>query len=464
MKEERTESGRKENGDGGETERALVPVDNLPDEASWADEAVAVEEVVGRSPRHLLMLLVFVCLIFLLWAAFSKLAIFSMAQGEVVPSTKVKSIQHLEGGIVKRILVREGQRVTKDEPLVELQTTASDADVRELNIRIKSLEIEGVRLEAEFSGRDKLTFSPELMRDYPELVKQAKDLFSARRERLRLEQERQKQLVNQSRQQMDEIAVRLRNQQGKLPLLQEQISISEELLKDDLTNRYTHLELLKEENTLKSVIEENESALKQAETALKVEQVRLNSILSAYNEEVQTALDENRGQYDGYMERLRKFDDSLQRTILRAPVDGIVKTLYLVTEGGVIRPGETVLDIVPEGDRLIVEARLPIQDIGYIHPGQKAVIKLSTADARRFGNIDGEVVHISPDTLITDKGQPYYNARIATDQSCFKGEGAEYCLYPGMIVLVNIHTGERTVLEYLFSPFFSSMDSALTER
>jgi membrane fusion protein, adhesin transport system len=180
---------------------------------------------------------------------------------------------------------------------------------------------------------------------------------------------------------------------------------------------------------------------------------------------VQTALDENRGQYDGYLERLRKFDDNLQRTVLRAPVDGIVKTLYLVTEGGVIRPGETVLDIVPEGDRLIVEARLPTQDIGYIHAGQKAVIKLTTADARRFGNINGEVVHISPDTLVTDKGQPYYKVRVATEDACFKGSGGEkYCLYPGMLVLVNIHTGQRTVLEYLFSPFFASMDSALTER
>jgi adhesin transport system membrane fusion protein len=389
-----------------------------------------------------------------------------MAQGEVVPSTKVKSVQHLEGGIVQRILVREGERVKKDEPLVELQATASDADVRELNVRIKSLEIEGIRLSAEFSGRNELTISPELTKEYPELVKQAKDLFRARRERLRLEQERQKQLVNQSQQQMDEVDARLRNQREKLTLLHEQISISEELLKDDLTNRYTHLELLKEENTLKSAIEENEAAFNQAETALKMEEVRLNSILSAYNEEVQTALDENRGQYDGYLERLKKYDDSLQRTVLRAPVDGIVKTLYLVTEGGVIRPGETVLDIVPEGDRLIVEARLPTQDIGYIHTGQKAIIKLTTADARRFGNIDGEVVHISPDTLVNDKGQPYYNVRVATEDSCFKGGGAKdkYCLYPGMIVLVNIQTGQRTVLEYLFSPFFASMDSALTER
>jgi len=448
-----------------QTGKELVKVEEDPEDVSPPDYETVIEEAVGRAPHYLLMLLVFMLMSFLVWAYFSGLDIFSMAQGEVVPSSKVKNVQHLEGGIVQRILVREGQRVKKDEALVELQATASDADVRELNVRITSLKIEGARLEAEMSGRDKVTFSEDLIREHPDLVSQAQEFFYARRQRLKLEQDRQIQLVNQRRQEKDEIAARLRNQKGRLPLLEEQITISEDLLKDDLTNRYTHLDLLKEQNGLKSAIEENEAALDQAASALKVEQVRLNSILSAYNEEVQTDLDENRRQYDGYTERLRKFDDSLERTVLRAPVDGIVKTLYLVTEGGVIRPGETVLDIVPEDDSLIIEAKLPTQDIGYIHIDQKAVLQLSSADARLFGKISGKVISISPDTLISDRGQPYYNVRIATEKACFESKGgSEYCLYPGMIVMVSIHTGQRTVLEYLLSPFLSSMDNALTER
>lgn len=441
--------------------REAVPTEN----AFPPEYATVVEDAVGRTPHYLLIVFSTMCLAFLIWAWFAKLDIFSMAQGEVVPSTKVKSVQHLEGGIVKRILVREGQRVKKDEPLIELQATSSDADVRELNVRITSLRIEGERLEAELAGKEKVTFSEDLIKEHPDLVRQAQDFFHARRERLRLEQERQNQLINQRKQEIDEIEARLRNHKNRLLLLEEQVAISEELLKDDLTNRYTHLDLLKEQNALKSAIEENEAALNQARTALKMEQVRLNSILTAYKEEVQTNLDENRRQYDSFMERLRKYDDSLQRTVLRAPVDGIVKTLYLVTEGGVIRPGETVLDIVPEDDLLIVEARLPTQDIGYIHLGQKAQLRLSSADARQFGSIHGKVVSISPDTLITDRGQPYYKVRIATDQPCFKGQGGlEYCLYPGMILQVSIQTGQRTVLDYLISPYFSSLENAFTER
>jgi len=138
--------------------------------------------------------------------------------------------------------------------------------------------------------------------------------------------------------------------------------------------------------------------------------------------------------------------------------------LYVVTEGGVISPGETVLDIVPGDDLLVVEAKLPTQDIGYIHLGQKTVIKLNSADARRFGNLNGEVVQISPDTLITARGQPYYKVLISPEREYFESKGLRYQLYPGMIVMVSIHTGQRTVLEYLLSPFMNAMDNALTER
>ncbi len=465
MNEEKTEPRVNQAEGDNNVGKELVKTENIPAEESRPDYESVVEDAVGQFPHYFLALFVSMCLAFFFWATFSKLDIFSMAQGEVVPSSKVKSVQHLEGGIVQRILVREGQRVKKDEALVELQATASDADVRELNVRITSLRVEGERLAAELANRDEVKFSPELVQDHPDLVSQAQEFFHARRQRLKLDQERQTQLVNQRRQEINEIEARLRNHKSRLLLLEEQIGISEELLKDDLTNRYTHLNLLKEQNALKSAIEENESALNQAATALKVEQVRLNSILSAYNEDVQKSLDENRRNYDGYTERLRKFNDSLDRTVLRAPVDGIVKTLYLVTEGGVIRPGETVLDIVPEDDLLIVEARLPTQDIGYIHLGQKAQIKLASADARQFGTIHGEVVNISPDTLISDRGQPYYKVRIATDQACFEGRGgAEYCLYPGMILQVSIQTGKRTVLDYLIAPYFSSLEDAFTER
>lgn len=429
------------------------------------DLASATYDEVKKATHFFFLLLSFLCFSFGCWAYYGKLDVVSIAEGEVVPSTQIKQVQHLEGGIVRRILVQEGQLVEKEQPLVELQTTAGDADVGELNLRIIGLRIEIIRLEAEAAGTERLEFTPDLLSSHPTLVQEAQNLFQARRGRLQDNLKRQKELVTQRLQGINEIKVRLRNQKKRVELLEEQLKISEDLLKSELTNRYQHLDLLKEQNTLKSAIEENGAMLSRAEAALKEEELRMNGIRSTYDEEVQTALEDSRRRYRELTERLRKYEDSLLRTVVRAPVDGVVKTLHVFTEGGVVRPGGTLMDIVPRDDVLVVEAKLPTQDIGYIHVGQKAAIQLNSADARRFGKLNGKVIHISPDTLITEKGRPYYKVRIATEKDYFQYKDlVKYRLYPGMILEVNIQTGQRTVLEYLVSPWITSMDTAMTER
>ncbi len=450
-----------------ETKEIINPEDATPDvepKDDRKDIAAVVYGDVKKSTRFFFYLFTFFCVSFGLWAYAFELDVSSMTEGEVVPLSKVKVLQHLEGGIVKHILVKEGQLVEKDQPLVELEMTASDADVRELKLRISALGIEILRLETEIAGSRKIPFCEDLLTDQPRLVQEAIDLFNARWQSLENDLNRQEELVVERRQEINEITVRLQNQKQRLELLKEQIKISEGLLEDDLTNRYQHLNLLKENNSLKSAIEENSALLHKAEAALKGSEVSLEGIHKSFEADTQADLENRRGRYRELTERLRKFEDNLKRTILRAPEDGVIKNLYISTEGGVVRPGETLLDIVPLDDTLVIEAKLPTQDIGYIHKGQKAVIKLTSADARRFGNINGEVVDISPDTLINPNGNPYYKVRIAPENIFFEYRNNRYDLYPGMILSVSIHTGQRTVLEYLVSPWVSSMDSAMTER
>jgi len=139
-------------------------------------------------------------------------------------------------------------------------------------------------------------------------------------------------------------------------------------------------------------------------------------------------------------------------------------TKKIATIGGVLRPGETVADIVPGGDRLIIEARLETQDIGFVQAGQSVVVKLTSADAKRFGNMDGTVTNVSPDTLVTQEGVPYYKVRIETEKDRFQRGDLQYRLFPGMQVVTSILTGKRTVLEYIAGPLLNSMDEAMTER
>ncbi len=141
-----------------------------------------------------------------------------------------------------------------------------------------------------------------------------------------------------------------------------------------------------------------------------------------------------------------------------------MKSLYVATIGGVVAPGATVADVVPAGDKLIIEAQLPTQDIGYVRPGQKALVMLASSDAIRFGSLKGNVVHVSPDAIENNDGVPFYRVRITTERDFFERNGVKYRLVPGVQVMCSIRTGQRSVLAYLTDPFLGSFQTALRER
>ncbi len=421
------------------------------------------DENVGAATHAFFAVCLVLVLGFGLWITFGELDIVSVATGQVTPSSQVKSVQHLEGGIVSEILVQEGDLVKSNQPLVVLKSTAGDADVGELRASVNALTAEIGHLEAEASGDDEPTFDSALLSNHPDLVKQALALFRARRTRLANDVASQNELITQRRQDIQEITARIQNNRTTLGFLEEQISISEELLKDDLTNRYNHLSLLQDASRLNGRAAEDAAALARARSTLKEAQVQLAGIQSRFNEEARTALEDARRQFEERTQRLLKFEDSVRRTVLRSPVDGVVKTLNVATLGGVLRPGLTVAEIVPGQDRLVIEARLPTQDIGYVRAGQKTIVKLASSDAVRFDGLTGVVTNVSPDTLVTSEGVPFYKVRIETDADHFAGD-LRYDLFPGMQVVASIHTGRRTILRYLLDPFLASMDGALRER
>ena len=398
------------------------------------------------------------------WGYYGKLDVVSTAIGEVIPSTQVKSVQHLEGGIVHEILIREGDSVAKGQSLISLESTASGADVNELKTRITALTADVARLQAEANSRNMPTFPVEMFSDHRELVNDTISMFKTRRSRIKNQLAGQREKIAQRQEEIAEISSRIKNSQLQLKLLEEQISISEDLMKDQLTNRMQHLELLKDAQRLKGKINEDTAAINRVRSARKGALNKLEAIRDSFHEKVREALEEKRRSLDEFSSRLRKFEDSLRRTVLRSPVDGVVKTLYVVTIGGVVGPGATVADVVPVGDRLIIEARLPTQDIGYVLPGQTALVMLASSDATRFGNLKGEVVQVSPDAIEADGGAPFYKVRIATEKDFFERHGVIYRLVPGVQVTCSIRTGQRSVLAYLTDPFLGSFQTALRER
>ncbi|MBF0293611.1 MAG: HlyD family type I secretion periplasmic adaptor subunit [Magnetococcales bacterium] len=446
----------------------------------FGDQNVAAAPGDGLEPgesipgvTHLFWLLSIVLLAgFGLWANFSMLDVVSIASGEVVPAGRVQQVQHLEGGMVREILVKEGDRVNRDQPLVTLDAIANQSDVETMRMKIRALRVDLHRLHAEAEGRENVDFealrasaTAETDADgWERLLQQARELFEARRKSLAVELRSQREQIDQRVHEIAEIEQRVKATQSRLTLLNEQIAISAKLLASENTSRYEHLNLLKEQGALRGSLEGDETAIKRGRAALKQAEEGVNVLLNRHRQEVRTQLVEAQRTLDEMTLRLRKLADSAQRTVLRAPVNGTVKTLRVTGAGGVVPPGGTVLEIVPGEDRLIVEARLPPQDVGHVRLEQPAVIRLAARDGDRFGKLDGQVRHISPDTLITREGAPYYLVRVVTPRTFFANGPDRYELVPGVVVTIGIVTGKRSVLEYLLEPLLHGMRFAMSER
>lgn len=425
---------------------------------------------IGKATHVFLMLLCALTLAFIAWACFGHLDVASSAQGSVSPSSQGKSIQHLEGGIVQSILVKEGDNVSAGQPLVTLESTARNADVEQLKIKIAALNIDIKRLESELNSNQDLAFNQELINNHPKLVIEAKKLNAIRQQRHLAKVRSQSHQIKQRQAEVAEVKARIKNTSIALGLVNEQVKISKDLLKDDLTNRYNHIDLLKSANKLQSRIDEDQANLMRTNAALDEENADLAGINHQHKEEVSTKLEESRRELNELLKQMNKYADNLKRTVITAPVAGVVKELFVFTRGGVIKPGQTLLDIIPSNDQLIIDAKLPVKDIGYIKIGQAATIQLASPDASHFAKIEGKVTFISPDTILPDNNdvsgmpEPYYKVRIVTDKDHFSGRGLKYKLYPGVHVSVNILTGSRSIMSYLLSPFSNSFHNALKER
>ena len=422
-----------------------------------------------RSERRFLLACFVLLAALTVWAVVAPLDVVSNAQGEVTPASRVKAIQHLEGGIVQDILVEEGALVKKGQPLIRLDPLRARAEFEELQKRLTGQRIDILRLTAEIDGLDAPAFSPALEQALPDLVAQARSLFTTRHKRLGHDLKAQENLIAQRQSEQRELTQRLASTRKTLDIVASEVSISANLLRNDLTSRMAHLEFLRQQQSLLTLIESDQNALPRTEAALSEARERMGSVREAFVEQARKDLAAAQQQVSELSQRAVRFENAEERTTLRAPVDGIVKTLAVATEGGVIQPGQIVAEIVPIEDRLIIEAQLPIQDISYVHPGQSVRVTMASPDAAAFGHLDGTVIRVSPDAVATQGNaaigaRSFYKVRIETNQNSFTMGNWHYLLYPGMQVQCSIRLGTRSVFEYLLSPWFQSLRFAFQER
>ncbi len=417
-----------------------------------------------RTSHLMFLFIVVMCAGFGYWAWQGELDIVSVADGQVIPTGKIRHIQHYEGGIVQRINVREGDEVTEGQPLMELEQVRSGASLEELQMRIDALRVDIIRHTAMIEDRDDPGFPREMETRHPHLVRHARDLLSAYRDSVLSQVEQLDNIVAQKRQRIQTITSDLENKRQRLPLLQEQLALSEELLADNLTTRYKHLEIMRHTKEIEGSIQNDMSALREAKHALQETEASRREVIFSHREKAVEQRKKAEQELDELSVRVKKFEDSMQKTVIRSPVNGIVKKLHMVTTGGVIKPGDIIADIVPSEEKLVIEAHLPISDIGYVQEGQAVFLMLPTADARKYGKLPATVVSISPDTFTDQNRRTFYNVLIESEHGYFQSGDQQHKLYPGMVVIAHIHIGTRTVLAYLLDPLMNTLSFSMQER
>lgn len=354
--------------------------------------------------------------IFILWACWAEVDEVTRGEGRVIPYSRLQKIQSLEGGILDRLLVKEGDMVEAGQALVKLDQTRFYAAYMEGQSKARALRAAIARLEAEVQGRDRIDFPASLPADGPE-VSSERALFQARRSK----------------------------KQEALGALEEELKITRE-----------NLRLIEPLVASRSVSEVEALRLKQDIASLKG---RVADIEQGFIQEAYTELTASKAELSSLEQILLQKEDQLRRTRLVSPVKGMVNNILVTTRGGVIQPGEAIMEVLPVEDQLLVQTRIKPEDVAFIAPGMSARVKITAYDYTIYGDLAGTVKQISADTIEEEtlRGKEYfYQVLVRTDRNYLEKNGQVLPIRPGMIAEVDILGGKRTVMSYILKPLLKA--------
>jgi hemolysin D len=430
----------------------------------------------------------------LAWASLSHIDIEATAPGKVVPSGRSKSVQPFQIGVVRAIYVHDGEAVTAGQTLIELDPTISDADMRHAQADLASIQLQMARLQAALSDKPDpvAEFHPPVDADPAQVAAQRQFLVH---------------LVNEQRAKLDVLDRQKAQKEGEratvlatiakdeavIPVLQQTADVWKTLYSHENGSKLNYLNSLQQLLLTQKDLPVQQGNLTASEQAIATIDAERSQAMEEYRRTLLDSLAEAQAKQGGLAQDLVKAKELQKRQILTAPVDGVVQQLAVHTVGGVVTPAEPLMVIVPSDSKLEIEAMVSNRDIGFIHTGQDAEIKVGTFDFTRFGLLQGKVINVSADAVTPgsmsgapasggksegkNQGQPsqigdtseddgasVYSALVSLDRSQMIVDQHAVSLEPGMAVTVEIKTGERRVISYLLSPLLRFREDALRER
>ncbi len=408
--------------------------------------------------KRLLLQLSALMLVALIWAAWTPVDQVVRAEGRIIASARAQIVQHLEGGIVNQILVREGQTVRAGDVLMRLSDVQANSSVQQGQTRLHVLKAQQARLMAEASGQA----SPAFGADIPAQVQQ--DALNAFRERInRLQSERLilGQQHAQRQAEWREAQDRIQSVQEELDLARKQSSLMEGLYRKGAASQMEFLDAQSRTQRLQTTLKDIQSSLPRLQAAVAELNAKLDETTTRFRSDARTELAQISAEVAKISVAVDGDSDRLSRTEVRAPSHGYINRLNVNTIGGVVKPGETVLEITPTEGPIAVEARVRPNDRASLRPGLPTRVMIGAYDYAVYGALSGKLTEVSADTLPDETGQRYYRVLIQTDKP--EGAMARQAILPGMTARADVVLGQRSIMSYLLSPLLKFRWQAMTE-
>ena len=440
--------------------------------ARWTDRSDSDATVVasgnkrGQLRMASLWLLWFIAILFAVlfaWAAIAEIDTVTRADGRVIPSAKLQVIQNLEGGIVAEILAKPGQLVNAGDKLVALSTVQHDAEKQSRFQQLLALDARASRLNAQASG-NKPRFSQDVSRHAPELMAAETAAYLGK------QAEQASQIgvldaqIEQKQRELQEAQIALKSARQGLALGREERETVAKMVERGLEPRLELVRIDRSVSELEARAELAPVTIERVRSAIVEMRARRDATLGQFRSETLADLNRTMGDLNALQQSMPALTDRVARTEIKAPMKGIVNRVFVSTIGGIVKPGDAILEIVPGDDKLVVEALVQPKDIGFTKIGQHANVKITAFDYAIFGSMEGQVVNISADAVPNEKGEAFYQVRIETRTPVIEAIDKKLSIIPGMQAQIDIVTGKRTILQFLSKPLIALKENAFRER
>lgn len=430
------------------------------------DSTAALFQETPRFGSYILYGFIAFILFFFIWAFFANIDEVTVGEGKVIPSSQVQVIQNMEGGIISSIPVKVGDMVKKGDIIVRLDETRFSSSLGETKAKRDALLAKVARLSAEAAGRP-LQLPAELVKSNPQVADDERQLFISRQREMETSTSVLRQQASQRRQELQETQAKLKQLEQSYNLIDKELKISRPLAAQGVMSEVEILRLERQLSDLKGDMDSTRLSIPRLEQAAAEANTKVEAAWAKFRSDAASEASMASAELAGTSASNVAAEDRLARTSVRSPVTGIVKQIKVNTLGGVLQPGMEIMEVVPLEDTFLIETKVRPSDVGFIHPGQEAMVKLTAYDFSIYGGLEATVENISADTITEEKNgksESYYLVQVRTKSGTFTGTHKKLPIIPGMVSTVHIKTGKKTVLQYLMKPVLKAKYDALRER